>query len=368
MKVLYIGYYKENSEWGKMATNFILSMHAAGIEVVPRAIELSPGREVGGLVAQLEKGDVEDCDICIQHVFPDHLVGSEKFKKNIAIFTNDFIEIAHTSAVEKLNLATEVWVTNEDSKNALSEVLSVPVNVVYPGFRAEIYKQAYEKVELGSEVDDSFRFYTVANSIPERDNILSTFHGEFDVSEPVSLIIFSTSQDQDFSKKLNTLSQEVKSKLRIKQSPEMFKPDAIVHMPQASEKDIYALHQYAHCYISSSQGDAWPVTAYDAACFGNTPIMASAGGIKEFSNCRFLVPSVTSVSLSAGNVSELRNGRDYIITPCHKSIRAAMRLAYENYKDNPVKSQQARKAEGLQVADRFSLEQSGNRIKELLNV
>jgi len=34
MKVLYIGYYKENSEWGKMATNFILSMQAAGIEAV----------------------------------------------------------------------------------------------------------------------------------------------------------------------------------------------------------------------------------------------------------------------------------------------------------------------------------------------
>ena len=368
MKVLYIGYYKENSEWGKMATNFILSMHAAGIEVVPRAIELSPAREVGGIVAQLEKGDVESCDICIQHVFPEHFVGSEKFKKNIAIFTNDFIEIRHTSAIEKLNQATEIWVTNEGSRDVLSECVSVPVKIVHPGCKEEVYKQAYQKVELGEEVDDTFRFYTVTNSIPERDNVIATFHGEFDSAEPVSLIVFSTSQDREFAKKINAWSTESKSKLRIKQDPQMFKADAILHMPESSEKDVYALHRYGHCYVSSSQGDAWPVTAFDAACFGNTPIMANAGGASEFCDPKFLVPSVTSVNLAAGKPSEVRNGRDYTVTPCHKSIRAAMRLAYEEYKQNPIQSQKTKSIEGLQTAERFSLKESGNKIKELLNV
>lgn len=361
MKVLYIGYYKENSEWGKMATNFILSMHEAGIEVVPRAIELSQGREVGGLIAQLEKGDIEDCDYCIQHVFPDHVTGSGKFKKNIALLTNDFIEIAHTSAVEKLSLADEVWVTNKDSQETLSKVASVPVKVVYPGFREELYGQQYEKVQLGSNVDNTFKFYTVINSIPERDNILSAFHAEFEVAEPATLILFSTNPDKEFSNKLNAWSEDIKSRLRIKQRADMFTSDVVLHMPQSTESDLYALHQYADCYISSSQGDSWPVTAFDAACFGNTPIMAANAGAKEFSEGCYLVPSVKSVSLSSGQVSELRNGRDYIVTPCHKAIREAMRAAYEG-------DRKASRSAGLEVAKKFSLLESGKRIKELLNV
>ena len=98
----------------------------------------------------------------------------------------------------------------------------------------------------------------------------------------------------------------------------MFKADAILHMPESSEKDVYALHIYGHCYVSSSQGDAWPVTAFDAACFGNTPIMANAGGASEFCDPKFLVPSVTSVNLAAGKPREVRNGRDY--SDPHKAL------------------------------------------------
>jgi hypothetical protein len=367
MKVLYIGYYKENSEWGKMATNFILSMHAAGIDVVPRAINLGVSRKVGGLIAELEKGSVEDCDVCIQHVFPDHFVGSERFKKNIAIFTNDFVEIKHSTAVEKLNQATEVWVTNDDSLNILQPELSVPVKKVYPAFRAEAYQQKYQEVSLGEGVDGTFSFYSVVNSISDRDNILSTFHSTFGSAEQVSLILFSTNPDPSFANQLNKYSADIKTRLRLKQNAAMFKPDAILHMPEASETDIYALHQYADCYVSSSQGDAWPVTAFDAAAFGNTPIMANFGGASEFCDPEYLVPSVFSVSLGSGPVREERNGYDYIITPCQKAIKEKMRLVYDKYQQNPIKASNEKRVAGMAIAKKFSLEESGNRIKELIN-
>ena len=41
MKVLYIGHYREGTGWGRAAIDYILSMDAAGIEVVPRAVKLN---------------------------------------------------------------------------------------------------------------------------------------------------------------------------------------------------------------------------------------------------------------------------------------------------------------------------------------
>ena len=38
MKVLYIGHYKDGTGWGDAATNNILALHKAGVDVVPRAI------------------------------------------------------------------------------------------------------------------------------------------------------------------------------------------------------------------------------------------------------------------------------------------------------------------------------------------
>jgi len=368
MKVLYIGYYKENSEWGKMATNFILSMNAAGIEVVPRAIEMSEGRQVGGLIAELEKGSVEDCDICIQHVFPKHFVGSDKFKKNIALFTNDFVEINHTTMIEYLSQATEVWVTSHDAKSELEKHLCIPVSVVYPGFRSENYRKPYQNVNL-PELEGTFKFYTVVNGLSSRDSIISCFHSTFDVTENASLILFSTNPDPSFAQSLNEYSASVKQGLRLKPSLELYRPDAVIHMREASETDIYALHQYADCYVSSSHGDSWPVTAFDAMAFGNTPIVANVGGAKEFNkNVGYLVNSVFSVSLTQGQVSEERNGKDYIITPCHKSIKEAMRDTYDKWEANPIKYSNEKKVAGLQKAEKFSLEKSGARIKEALNV
>lgn len=367
MKVLYLGYYKENSEWGKMATNFILSLHAAGIDVVPRAIELGASRKVGGLVAELEKGSVEDCDICIQHVFPDHFTGSDKFKKNIAVFTNDGVEFAHSTVVEKLGQATEVWVTNANTRDVLADLLDIPVKIAYPGFRTETYKQKYQEVSL-ADLGGTFKFYTVLNSVEAARDVLATFHSTFDVCDLARLIIFTTSQDPNFSNQMEEFSTHIKKLLRIKQDPKMHMQDAVVQMSDASESDIYALHQYADCYVSSTHGDAWPVTAFDAMAFGNNPIVVNYGGGSEFPHdaCSKVDYSL-SVSLSANNFSESRNGFDYILNPCHKQMKQAMRDAYNAWVVNPVRYSNESSLKGLQAASKFSLEESGKRIKELIN-
>lgn len=369
MKVLYIGYYKENSEWGKMATNFILSMQAAGIEVVPKAIALSGSRQVGSTIEELEKGNVEDCDICIQHVFPDHFVGSEKFKKNIALFTNDGVEFAHSSVIEKLNQATEVWVTNTDTKNSLENLVNVPVSIVYPGFKEEVYKKKYQDIS-SQELDDKFKFYTMLNSVEAVEDVLATFHSTFDSSDLARLIIFTTNVDEEFPNKMEQFSMYTKKRLRLKQDPKMYLQESLIQMTEASETDIYALHQYADCYVSANHGDAWPVTAFDAMAFGSTPIVVDYAGASEFPDdaCNKIKYSF-SVNLAADSqISDTNNGFDYNVKPCHKQMKQVMRKRYDAWLENAVRYSNECAVQGLQAASKFSLQESGKIIKELINV
>ena len=100
MKVLYIGYYKENSDWGKITTNNILALDAAGVDVVCRPVKLSQPRQISGRLKELEEKSVEGCDVCIQHVFPEHMVGAGVFKKNIGVIGGFFVELSHSSHPE----------------------------------------------------------------------------------------------------------------------------------------------------------------------------------------------------------------------------------------------------------------------------
>ena len=79
MKVLYTGYYREQSEWGVATTNNILALDKQGIDVVCRAIQLGDTKTPES-IKHLEQKDVTGCDIHIQHVFPKDLVKSSAFK------------------------------------------------------------------------------------------------------------------------------------------------------------------------------------------------------------------------------------------------------------------------------------------------
>ena len=70
MKVLYIGHYKETGGWAQAATDQILALDAAGVDVVCRNVTLTTDKEVlHPKILELEKKDSQGCDFCIQHVY-----------------------------------------------------------------------------------------------------------------------------------------------------------------------------------------------------------------------------------------------------------------------------------------------------------
>ena len=98
MKILYVGYYCEQSEWGALARCNIIALERAGLDVVIRPIRFgdSSSTPCPDTLKHLENKDESDCTVLIQHVFPEHLIGTNKFKKNIAILSNIVWDITHS--------------------------------------------------------------------------------------------------------------------------------------------------------------------------------------------------------------------------------------------------------------------------------
>ena len=87
MKVLYIGCYRDGTGWAQAAVDYILSMDAAGIDVVPRPVKLNERKpELPQRILELEKKSDKNCDVCVQHVLPHMLDYNGRFKKNIILY------------------------------------------------------------------------------------------------------------------------------------------------------------------------------------------------------------------------------------------------------------------------------------------
>jgi hypothetical protein len=115
MKVLYFGHYREGTGWSSVAINHILSLNKAGLDVVCRNISLTgANKNVPKEIDELEAKSIKDCDYCIQHVLPHHIVGSQMFKKNIAYIELESMFTKKNLWHRYLDFVDEVWVPNDE--------------------------------------------------------------------------------------------------------------------------------------------------------------------------------------------------------------------------------------------------------------
>ena len=377
MKVLYIGYYKEDSEWGKITSNNILALDAAGIDVVCRNFKLTKDRDITGRLKELEQKDTQNCDICIQHLLPHHLIGTDKFKKNIAFLETESIGIKHLPWFENLQQMDEVWVPNTQLKNALEDdKLGIPVSVVPHAFDLGKYTQKYPDIKI-PEAEGQFKFYFIGDWSQRQniDSIVSCFHGEFDKSEDASLILkirqFGIDSEQ-LKSRVDAMLGSVKESLRIYNDARNYKKDITI-TADVSEENTYSLHQYCDCFISTSHGESWPMSAFDAMAFGNKPICSDFGGAREFitddeNTGKKIEGTYSTCRCSDSPFKDVFTGRENWFVPCERQIKRQMRKYYEQHKKDTIQTKREAKIAGLKRAQDFSYEQVGNKMKELLNV
>jgi glycosyltransferase involved in cell wall biosynthesis len=371
VRTLYIGHYKENSGWSKAAIDLILAMDSVGIDVVCRNIKLTANPfSIPQRILELEQKPLQDIDYCIQHVLPHHLVGTQKFKKNIACYIGESSTLKYNNWLSSLKIMDQIWIPNHDLLSNLKSDGISEENLVYVPYAIDLskYKPSDKKIDFKHK-NSTFKFYYIAD-LNDRKNIetvIKCFHSEFDRYEPVSLVLkvkkFGVNP-QDLNKHVRDICNNIKKTLRIYPRLEDYH-DEIVISDDIGEESINILHQSCDCLVNTTHGEGWSIPAFDAMCFGKTPICGNEGGPKEFirdRNCGTLISGVKSIcEHSDPAFPNIFTGRESWFVPDEEEIKSAMRFYYTN-RDNIDRSR------GLQEAQEFSYTSVGNKIKGILNV
>ena len=375
MKVLYIGHYKETGGWAQAATDHIIALDAAGVDVVCRNVTLTADKQVlHPKILELEKKSSDGCDICIQHVLPHHLVGTKSFRKNIAFLEAETNEIKELCWFEHLKQMDEIWVANHDLKKSFGEDFNIPIHVVHHPCNTEKYKKRYREFSL-PVADSKFKFYFVGdfNDRKNLEAVVSCFHSEFDPAENAILLL----KVKKFAKPPEELKAMVddfllrtKASLRMFKNIESYNKDIVI-TEDMSESDLMSFHQYCDCFVCPSHGEAWSIPSFDAMAFGNTPICSNFGGPKEFitsdDKIGKLIDGSFRVCKSVDSAfPDMFTAREYWLQPDEKQIRQAMRAYYEDWKSDPISHKIKAAAEGIKTAEKFSHENIGSKMKELL--
>jgi hypothetical protein len=371
MKLLYIGHYKENSGWSRAAVGLIKAIQTTDIDVVCRDIKLTEVQpELTKDILELEKKNLQDIDYCIQHILPHHMVGTQKFKKNIGYFVSETDSIGLHNWSNSLSLLDEIWVPNQDSKN----------NLINDGFDEKSIRVIPHAFDLTKYIDTknrlsfhgknhTFKFYFVCE-IDDRKNIESIircFHSEFNSNEPVLLVlkIKKNGVDQDLLRsEMGKICDRVKNELRLHKNLDGYNTEILI-TEDFTDEQMNILHLSCDCYVGPTHGEGWSIPAFDAMCFGNTPICSNEGGPKEFidpnnKNTGWLIDGIKGICNHRNPAfQDLFTGHDNWFIPNELEIKKAMRFYYENRK--------SKNKDGLKRGEQFSYQKVGQLIKEELN-
>ena len=286
MKVLYISNYKDGTGWGNAATDYILAMDSVGIDVVCRSISFNGEKgEVHPRILELERKSSRHSNVCIQHLLPHMLDYNGRFEKNIALYESETSNFKSSRWTEYINTMDEAWVVNKQmSEASLSSGVESPIRIIPHTFDTSKYDKEYKPLDIPyMDIENKFVFYFIGEAI-RRKNIfalIKAFHLEFDVDEPVDLIIKASKggmSDDDCGKYIKELCDTAKENLKLYPSNDLYKSEFITTGFLDNEK-MMRFHKTMDCFVMPSYGEAWCLPAFDAMAMGSTPICTNVGGI-----------------------------------------------------------------------------------------
>jgi glycosyltransferase involved in cell wall biosynthesis len=372
MKVLYIGHYTENSGWAKSAIDQILALDYIGVDVVCKPVRLTyrDNYDLPERILELQDKSMHDVTHCIQHVLPHHLVGTQKFEKNIAYFLDEMIHLKKHYWHYFLDLMDEIFVPNQQMKNNLQKFIDKKISYVPQACNVDKISKLIDISEPEvsfNNIRNLFKFYLISD-LNDRKNIIPTikaYCSEFTKLDQVVLILkvnkFGVSPEHLRAIVNKQIISPTLSTMRLNQD---LLPPIITITENFSETQIYDLHRQCDCYVHPTHGEGWSIPSFEAMCFGKTPICSNEGGPSEFidknnKNTGTLIDGVLQIPFSRDPAFQfIQTGNEAWFEPSEIEIKKSMRYYYENRTPN---------CDGLERGKMFSYNNVGNTMKELLH-
>ena len=374
MKVLYIGCYRDGTGWAQAAIDYILSMDAAGIDVVPRPVKLNSRQvDLPERIIELEKKADTGCNICIQHVLPHMMDFNGRFEKNIALYATETSNFKRSIWSERINQMDEAWVINNEMKlTSESSGVNIPIKVVPHACDVSKFSKKYQQLQIPPGGEESFVFYTIGE-FNRRKNLsafVRAFHTEFSPEEPVSILIKTHQYSVSPESLLNQVTgmcNDLKEALKLHPSPDDYIEDLIV-TDYLHEEQIMSLHNACNCFVMPSYGEAWCIPAFDAMGFGNTPICTNVGGMSDFlaDGGGILVDGREEpVFGMTDTFNDIYTAKENWVSINPIVLQNAMRRVYNLWQQNDSKYNKMQK-QGIASVNDYSYSSVGQKIRSVL--
>lgn len=344
-------------------------MDAAGLDIVPRPLKLNyHNKVVPQRILELQNKSSYGCDIVIQFMLPHMMEYNGNFKLCLGMYCSETSNFKSSSWAERLNLMDGAIVCNDQMICAARESgVIVPIIKIPYGVDVKKFEKSYKPIPIPG-IENTFVFYTIAE-MGKRKNLkalLQAFHTEFEVNEPVSLVIKSHKYGmlpEECKKHIESDCKTIKRWLKIYPDEKYYKNEIII--PNILEEDgLCRLHSTCDCFVLPSYGEAWSLPAFDAMAFGKTAIVTNYGGFKEYidDNNGWLVNCHEEQVIDVNDsFQDLYTARENWASVDIAHLRKCMRSAYSDSKLRNKKSEL-----GIQRAYDFSYSVVGSIIKREL--
>lgn len=370
MKVLYIGVYRDPTGWGRAATDYILALDAAGVDVVPRPLKLSAAQAaVPERVLELEGRSARGCDAVVQHCLP-HQFDYNGSLLNVGLYATETSHFPATAWAARINAMDRAVVVNRQMVAAARKSgVTVPLSVVPHATDVTRFQRSHEPLDLLKPYRDAgdFVFYTVGE-FTRRKNLgalLKAFHLEFDPSEPVQLAIKTSKPGLDPAAcraEVERVCLDVKRALKLHGGrPQAYKSEVII-TERLSEEGVLRLHAAGDVFVQPSHGEAWSIPAFDAMAMGRAPIVTACTGYLDYvsDETGWLVDCRAEPAFGADDTfGDLFVGTESWASADVNHLRRCMREAYA---DRALLEEKAQN--GIARAYDFTYEAIGPRLKE----
>jgi len=351
-----VSYSKEFAGYGEAARTDLAALYNSELDCTARAYELKPSVE-NDIVKEMEARPLDGTTHVIQYLVPSHW---ERFPgvKNIGYFEVESDDLSYSIWPECIHHVDEIWVPNHNARKTVSKITSLPVHVVPHAVDKTVYEKKYPPVKVQQHPCDYF-FYAVAENVPRKNlaNLIACYFIEFDPTEPVSLMIKTSSN-------LDKMITSIQNRIKLYPKTEDYKQVAVIDQPISSDQ-LYGMHQSNHCYVNSSMGESWCLPLVDAIGFNKTIITIDVGGprdiiqnIKSYKEKVYTVDSIKTWCEGHTNFPGLQNGRDTWRMFDTAQMRQSMRAAYNSRNSKKTISH---------TIDRYSFENYVARVNELCN-
>lgn len=365
MRTLFIAPYRDGSGWSKAALDFIRAFQQAKLDLVIRPIKYNLHNEnLPKDILELENKDIRGCDNIVYFTLPDHIIYNSKFKKNICYLLYETSDFNKSNWAQRLNLMDEVWVPSEFVKTvAINSQVKVPIKIVPIPVNLDKYLKNHN---VYKQIDDDkhgdFLFYTICetNNRKNLSALIKAFHLEFDLNEPVNLVLKVSGQKSTPSQMYDYCNY-VKKELRIARS----KKEIILTNSYLSDNDIDSIHMSCDNFVSTSYGEGWCIPAIDALGFGKTPIVTGWSSFTEYLTNKegWLVNyDLVPVQGMENHPCSLYYGNELWASISIPHLRKCMREAYSQ-----PQLKESKLSASLSKIFEFSYEQVGEKIKKAIS-